>query len=361
MGRFELHAAAAAAILSFGCGSGTRLTIEYEQPDAAVEASPTPSPESGDGTCTPNDRVDCEGACGQIVGRCGTLIQCGGCVSGACGGAGQPNVCGAGTCSPSCEGKTCGASDDCGAVCSEGSCPAGEHCNGATCVCDATSCVGCCTPPRGLACKATTWPGAASGVGHVPPASRERPACRELVRTARRKAMAVSSSSIRRSTRGTTVRRTTRRRRVRARPSNAETAAAPPRHRTAASGRCAAATPIRSALSGGVARRTIPSQTRGTCCPRTTRFLSRRRASAVRARIRTSARTTLARRRAFAAASGACRPPTWRRHRECDSPWPAREFTRDGMSVRANGAALRGGRTRRGRGMCRQDPRRRVR
>jgi hypothetical protein len=105
---------------------------------SGVDAS---GPETG---CTP-DPTTCAGKCGQVV-DCGALVDCGGCAVGmACGGGGVPNVCGLGTCVPSCVGIACGASDGCGSVCTEGACGDGQRCVSNVCVCDTTSCTGCCS------------------------------------------------------------------------------------------------------------------------------------------------------------------------------------------------------------------------
>src|SRR3984885_10771245 len=95
-------------------------------------------------TCVPNDLADCAGYCGKLAGRCGNLIDCKSCPAGLTCGAGGPNICGDGTCTPSCSGKACGGSDGCGGTCMTGSCGIGQHCDGGACVCDPTSCSGCC-------------------------------------------------------------------------------------------------------------------------------------------------------------------------------------------------------------------------
>lgn len=70
-------------------------------------------------------------------------------------------------CLPTCAGRACGADDGCGGNCAVGICPDGLRCADAVCVCDSTSCTGCCAANRclpgadtsvcgagGLACKA---------------------------------------------------------------------------------------------------------------------------------------------------------------------------------------------------------------
>jgi hypothetical protein len=96
--------------------------------------------------CTPDDTADCAGKCGHVVGRCGGVVDCGGCAAGqTCGANGMSNVCGVGPCTPACGGKACGADDGCGGTCASGSCSAGLVCSGGSCVCNATSgCAGCC-------------------------------------------------------------------------------------------------------------------------------------------------------------------------------------------------------------------------
>jgi alpha-tubulin suppressor-like RCC1 family protein len=115
--------------------------------DAGSEpAEAAPDGEAGPPACVPDDGADCSGKCGQLKGRCGTIISCAGCPTGeTCGGAGTPNVCGQGSCVADCNGKACGASDGCGGVCQSGACGTGQRCVAGSCVCDATSCgSGCC-------------------------------------------------------------------------------------------------------------------------------------------------------------------------------------------------------------------------
>ncbi len=96
-----------------------------------------------DSTCVRDDAADCAGKCAALQSRCGDPIDCGGCPDGQNCGGGGPNVCG--TCAPDCAGKTCGASDGCNGWCAAGSCSApGLHCSSGSCVCDPTSCTGCC-------------------------------------------------------------------------------------------------------------------------------------------------------------------------------------------------------------------------
>jgi hypothetical protein len=152
--------------------------------------------------CTQADA--CKGKCGQLLDACGSAVECGSCPgTQSCGGAGTANVCGLGTCAPSCAGKACGqsdgcsrvctgtacggacgalgqpccdggacdsaltcavgpggakcecapscadkpcgADDGCGGKCEAGSCASGLHCVSSACVCDGSSCHGCCS------------------------------------------------------------------------------------------------------------------------------------------------------------------------------------------------------------------------
>ena len=54
-----------------------------------------------------------------------------------------------------CSGKACGAPDGCGGVCQSGTCGSGLHCSAGSCVCDSSSCTGCCS---GGQCYAGTDP-----------------------------------------------------------------------------------------------------------------------------------------------------------------------------------------------------------
>src|SRR5262245_26211663 len=47
-------------------------------------------------------------------------------------------------CVPNCEGKSCGAGDGCDGICAVGTCGSGLHCVDGACICDRTSCQGCC-------------------------------------------------------------------------------------------------------------------------------------------------------------------------------------------------------------------------
>lgn len=103
-----------------------------------------------EGTCRCDQSSCPEGCCQQnacFVGaadsHCGTAGQA--CVD--CLAAGQS--CGADqscfACQPQCAGKACGAPNECGGICSIGSCPEGQLCSGGQCVCNALSCAtGCC-------------------------------------------------------------------------------------------------------------------------------------------------------------------------------------------------------------------------
>jgi hypothetical protein len=95
----------------------------------------------GGGSC-PGEAVSCAGKCGTFLDPCG-FHACADCPPGqACGAAG-PNVCGVGTCVPDCRGKSCGQSDGCSSGC-DGPCPSGLRCTKNGCLCDTSSCAGCC-------------------------------------------------------------------------------------------------------------------------------------------------------------------------------------------------------------------------
>ena len=144
-------AVALGAILA-GAGCSTVDHVDFFPDDGGALAADGAPLGTGDGgglpdgaACVPNNAADCAGYCGSIVGRCGKIIECGSCPAGLnCGGAG-PNLCGTGTCTPSCSGKACGATDGCGGTCMTGTCGGGQHCDGGACVCDPTSCAGCCS------------------------------------------------------------------------------------------------------------------------------------------------------------------------------------------------------------------------
>ena len=102
------------------------------------------------GPCVRDDAADCAGKCGELKGRCGQVITCGGCPTGQSCGGGGTNTCGSGACTPSCAGKVCGDNDGCSSVCVTGACGSGLRCIAGTCACDTTSCPGCCD---GNACK----------------------------------------------------------------------------------------------------------------------------------------------------------------------------------------------------------------
>jgi hypothetical protein len=95
----------------------------------------------GGGTCPANPFV-CTGKCGDVLDACGSH-PCGACPLGQTCGAGGPNACGVGTCTPNCAGKACGAFDGCSAGC-DGACAGGLHCTKSGCMCDPSSCSGCC-------------------------------------------------------------------------------------------------------------------------------------------------------------------------------------------------------------------------
>ncbi len=130
--------AAALAVGLAACGGADGVVFPSDS-DASVagDAGPGPGPVGdatvGDGAaCVPFNAADCAGKCGQLVGRCGNVIDCSACPGGLTCGAGGPNLCGTGTCTPSCNGKACGASDGCASVCSAG------------CACGPSTCNGCC-------------------------------------------------------------------------------------------------------------------------------------------------------------------------------------------------------------------------
>ena len=171
-----------------GAGCGTVDHVDFPgDPDASADGGGV-APGADGATCTPNDRADCAGYCGKLAGRCGNIADCGACPANLTCGAAGPNLCGTGTCVPSCAGKACGASDGCGDVCgpspcggdgggcvpscsgkacgasdgcggtcASGSCGSGQRCAGGVCVCDVTSCSGCCS---GATCSPGTSPAA---------------------------------------------------------------------------------------------------------------------------------------------------------------------------------------------------------
>ncbi len=113
--------------------------------DSSLGVDAGDSSRAVDGAC-PANPSDCTGKCGQLIGSCGTVVDCGSCAPGlSCGAGGTPNVCGMGMCTPSCAGKACGASDGCSGICTQGTCGQGQRCSNGACVCDPASCAGCCS------------------------------------------------------------------------------------------------------------------------------------------------------------------------------------------------------------------------
>jgi hypothetical protein len=116
---------------------------DVEAPDGASSA------EGAAPGCTRDDAADCAQKCGRRRGRCGQVLDCGGCANDQTCGGGGPNVCGTGSCTPTCAGRRCGESDNCAGLCSAETCGAGLACVNGACVCgDATHA---CTaaPPAG--------------------------------------------------------------------------------------------------------------------------------------------------------------------------------------------------------------------
>jgi len=161
---FRVAAAIALAFALGACGG----TDHVDFPDGSAPGDGGSS-SGGDGSivspdgavCTPNNALDCAGYCGQLVGHCGKIIDCGGCPAGLKCGAKGPNLCGTSACVPSCTGKACGASDGCGTICATGTCNIGQRCSAGSCVCDSSSCSGCCNGTTCLGGNATS----ACGVG----------------------------------------------------------------------------------------------------------------------------------------------------------------------------------------------------
>ena len=176
--RAVLIALVLALIVALGAGCASLLGADFDRPGAPDDAglgaqdgaqgdAPTTAadgaPLDTGGACTRDDVADCVGKCGELKGRCGPIITCGGCPSGqSCGGAGA-NACGTGSCTPTCAGKACGANDGCSSVCQSGDCGSGLRCVSGSCACDTTSCPGCCS---GNACR-SGGDGNACGKGGV--------------------------------------------------------------------------------------------------------------------------------------------------------------------------------------------------
>ncbi len=120
----------------------------------------------------PFDAADCAGKCGQLVGRCGSVITCAACPGALTCGGGGPNLCGTGPCTPSCGGKACGASDGCASVCTGGCACGPSTCN--TC-CSGGACVAASTETTcgkgGGACAACTGGATCTGGVCIPPVS----------------------------------------------------------------------------------------------------------------------------------------------------------------------------------------------
>src|SRR6516162_5220612 len=83
---------------------------------------------------------------------------------GACSGASSSPVSGGGgdAGGNAADTGTGGAPDGCGGVCAVGTCGPGVHCVNGACVCDSTSCNGCC---HGTVCQPGTSPTACGSRG----------------------------------------------------------------------------------------------------------------------------------------------------------------------------------------------------
>ncbi len=155
-----LLAASLLALLSGGCAS--LLGADFDRGPAGTgtdgtdggggdgqvavgaDGAPVTTADGAVGPCVRDDAADCVGRCGELKGRCGQVLSCGGCPSGQSCGGGGANACGTSTCTPSCTGKACGDNDGCSSVCTTGACGTGQRCVAGACGCDTTSCSGCC-------------------------------------------------------------------------------------------------------------------------------------------------------------------------------------------------------------------------
>jgi hypothetical protein len=134
-------------------------------------------------SCPASDQCYLAGKCSSATGQCGASppapnttactathaanAMCDGtgdCLAASCNNGFENDQ---GVCkTPGCVGVACGGSDGAGGLCtgSDGTCASGTHCNsGGTCVCDSTSCGGCCDASG----KCQTSAAATCGIGGV--------------------------------------------------------------------------------------------------------------------------------------------------------------------------------------------------
>src|ERR1700733_15255740 len=86
-----LVAAVPVLLLMMGLAGGGCGTVDHvdfpADPDASADGGGG-RPGADGAECTPNDRADCAGYCGKLLGRCGEVIDCGACTADlTCGGA----------------------------------------------------------------------------------------------------------------------------------------------------------------------------------------------------------------------------------------------------------------------------------